>query len=239
MFGGDGVFWQRQAMSELQTIVDRILKAQRSINATRSLLAAITGIDGSGKGYVAARIRESLQTNGIRVAAINIDGWLNLPEKRFDPSNPAEHFYGHAIRFDEMFERLVVPLRDRRSVRCEADFAEETATQFRKHVYVFEDIDVILLEGIYLLKRSLQSHYDLSFWIECSFETALERAISRSQEGLSPDATIQAYRTIYFPAQLIHFERDEPKAAASLIVNNDPGRVSDNREKSTNTMKPE
>ena len=34
------------------------------------------------------------------------------------------------------------------------------------------DIGVIVLEGIYLLKRAFVRHYDLSIWIECSFETA-------------------------------------------------------------------
>jgi uridine kinase len=41
----------------------------------------------------------------------------------------------------------------------------------------------------------------------------LERAIARAQEGLTPDDTIRAYRTIYFPAQEIHFARDNPKPA--------------------------
>jgi len=132
----------------------------------------------------------------LRVALINIDGWLNLPPVRFNPSNPAEHFYRHAIRFDEMFDRLVLPLRDRRSVCVEADFTEEKAASYRRHLYEFRDVDVIVLEGIYLLKRELRHHYDLSFWIDCSVDTALDRAIARAQETLSAEATIAAYRTI-------------------------------------------
>lgn len=209
-------------MSDLQTVVDHILNVRSSAPAQRSVLTAITGIDGCGKGYVTARIVNTLQSKGVRAAAINIDGWLNLPSRRFDPSNPAEHFYLHAIRFDEMFTELVLPLRDRRSLRCEADYAEETATQYRRHVYAFADIDVIVLEGIYLLKRPYQRHYDLSYWIECTFDTALERAISRAQEGLPPEETVRAYRTIYFPAQEIHLQRDDPRATATVVLNNDP-----------------
>src|SRR5262249_17229368 len=147
---------------------------------------------------------------------------LNLPQERFSNVNPAEHFYLHAFRFDQMFAALVLPLRDRRSLRIEAEYAEETATAYRRHIYAFEDIDVIVLEGIYLLKRAFQSYSDLAFWIECSFETALERAIARAQEGLSPAETVAAYRRIYFPAQEIHFERDHPRAAATASMNNDP-----------------
>ena len=208
-------------MATLQTVVDEILATRSSIPPQRSVLTAITGIDGCGKGYVTAQIVDALKTQGIRAVAINVDGWLNLPSKRFDASNPAEHFYFHAIRFEEMFAQLILPLRDHRSLRIVADYAEETGTEYRRHVYEFEDVDVIALEGIYLLKRAFQAHYDLSIWIECSFDTALERAISRAQEGLPREETIRAYRTIYFPAQEIHFRRDNPKAGATLIVNND------------------
>ncbi len=208
-------------MSTLQTIVAEILDARSAIPPQRSVLTAITGIDSCGKGYVTTRIVDALQTEGVHAVTINIDGWLNLPDKRFDAANPAEHFYVHAIRFEEMFAQLVLPLRDHRSLRTVADYAEETATEYRPHVYKFEDVDVILLEGIYLLKRAFRVHYDLSIWIECSYDRALERAISRAQEGLPLEETIRAYRTIYFPAQEIHFQRDNPKAAATFIFNND------------------
>jgi uridine kinase len=184
-------------MSNLQSVVDQILDARRAMPSHRSVLTAITGIDGCGKGYVTARIVHALRAKGVRATGINIDGWLNLPGRRFNASNPAEHFYDHAIRFEEMFAQLILPLRHHRSLRIEADYAEETATAYRRHTYAFEEIDVIVLEGIYLLKRAFQTYYDLSYWIECSFATALERAIARAQEGLPPAATIRAYRTLY------------------------------------------
>ncbi len=110
-------------MSTLQSVVDEVLDARRSIPSQRSVLAAITGIDGCGKGYVTAQIVDALRTKGVHAVAINIDGWLNLPNRRFDASNPAEHFYLHAIRFEEMFEQLILPLRDHRSLRLVADYA--------------------------------------------------------------------------------------------------------------------
>ena len=185
------------------------------------VLVAISGIDGSGKGYVTARIVKALSSAGFNAAGINIDGWLNLPHIRFNKSRPAEHFYLHAIRFEEMFSQLVVPLRDHRSVKLEADYAEETATRFRKHLYEFHDLDVVVLEGIYLLKRDFRHIADLAFWVECSFQTALDRAIRRAQEGLSTEDTIEAFRTIYFPAQRIHFQRDDPKTFAKTLIHNE------------------
>lgn len=206
---------------DLQPVGDLIV-ATRSVTPTeRATLVAITGIDASGKGYLTARLAAALRHRGLRVANINIDGWLALPPIRFSSDNPAEHFYRHAIRFEEMFAELIFPLRDRRSLRLEMDYTEETATEYRRQLCEFDRIDVILLEGIYLLKRPFQDYYDLSLWIDCSQATALQRAIARAQEGLAPEATIAAYRQIYFPAQDIHFARDNPRAAADRIVNND------------------
>ncbi|MFO1097921.1 MAG: hypothetical protein U1E81_06515 [Xanthobacteraceae bacterium] len=206
--------------TDVGAVTDRLLEVRASVPRERAALVAVSGIDGCGKGWLTRKIVDDLQARGINAANINIDGWLNLPAKRFSDQNPAEHLYLHAIRFDEMFAQLVLPLRDARSIRVETDFAEETATAYRKQLYEFTDIDIIVLEGIYLLKQAFQNYYDLSIWIDCSFAKALERALARGQEGLPPTDTIRAYETIYFPAQKIHFQRDDPQQAAAIIVDN-------------------
>jgi len=202
-------------------LAEAILERRRRVPAGRAVLVAVTGIDGSGKGHVTAGLEAALRARGARVAAILADRWLNLPQVRFGREKKAEHFYLHAIRFGDLFDKLVLPLRDRGSLRLAADLAEETAVAYHRHVYEFRDIEVVVLEGIYLLKRAFQGHYDLSFWIDCSSETALERALARRQEGLPSAETVDAYRTIYFPAQEIHIARDDPMGAATAIVPND------------------
>jgi uridine kinase len=97
-----------------------------------------------------------------------------------------------------------------------------TASSYRPHVYDFHDADVVLLEGIFIYKRAYRPHFDLACWIDCTFETALERALRRAQEGLPPGETIEAYRTIYFPAQRLHEKRDRPREGADEIIVNDP-----------------
>jgi len=80
--------------------------------------------------------------------------------------------------------------------------------------------DAIVLECIFLFKRAYRHHFDLAIWIDCSFETALERAIARGQESLPASETVRAYETIYFPAQRIHFRNDRPRETADLIIDN-------------------
>lgn len=209
------------SVSENTPVLSAILEKRSALPSERAFLVGISGIDAAGKGFVTARLAEELEGRGLRVAVINVDGWLNLPAVRFDPADLAAHFYNHAIRFDELFAQLIRPLVRTRSIELEADFTEETATDYRKHNYRFSDVDLVLLEGIFLLKMKHRQHFDLTAWVDCSFGTALERAIERCQEGLPPAETIRAFQTIYFPAQRIHYERDNPRAAADFVIDND------------------
>lgn len=209
---------------DLPTLADLIVQRRGRVPRGRALLVALSGIDGSGKGHCASILTSHLAARGVRAANINIDGWLTLPEVRFSPVNPARHFYERALRLDEMFERLVLPLRDERTVSIDADFVppESNATQLQRRRYEYRDVDVIVLEGIFLFKRQYRDHHDLRVWIDCSFETAFERALARNQEGLPPDEIRREYDTIYFPAQRLHFELDRPRESAEVIVINDP-----------------
>lgn len=205
----------------LDEVARQILQRRATLPETRCLLVGVSGIDGCGKGYVARQLEARLALHGVIPAIVNVDGWLHLPERRFNQSHPAENFYENAIRLDQFFTQLVIPVRDRRSVHLVADFTDETASQYRKHIYDFKDISAILVEGIFLFKRQYRTHFDLAIWIDCSFPTALARAIHRAQEGLSAAKTIAAYETIYFPAQRIHLTRDKPRENADLIFDND------------------
>ena len=208
-------------MLEDGSVIPAIIDKRKALSSQNALLVGISGIDGSGKGFVTKRIAESLQKRGIKPAVITADGWLNLPHVRFHQKDLAKHFYERAIRFDEMFKDVILPLRGTRNVNVESDFTEETATIFRKHRYTFRNIDVILLEGIFLFKPMYRDRFDLKVWIDCSFATALRRAMARGQEGLPPQEAKRAFETIYFPAQRIHLHRDDPRTVADLIIRND------------------
>jgi len=213
--------------ASIESSVAEIVSRRRRAPPERAVLVGISGIDGSGKGFVAQRVRAGLEVAGWEAVVVGVDGWLELPARRFAATSPAEHFYANALRLDEMFEDVVLPLRDRRSCDVVADFAEETATSFRPHRYRYEGVDVVLLEGIFLFKRRYRRHFDLACWVECTFETALERAVLRGQEGLPPEQTVAAYRGIYFPAQRIHLERDDPRSCVDLRIANDPRLAGD------------
>ncbi len=103
-------------MVDMNEVVARIVRQRAVAPDRRSLLVGLSGIDASGKGFVAKQIEARLAQHSIAAANINVDGWLNLPERRFNSTRPAEHFYENAIRFDELFAKLLLP----RCCHCES-----------------------------------------------------------------------------------------------------------------------
>ena len=207
-------------MNQLDFLTSKIAATRTEKSAAPAIVVGISGIDASGKGFITEKIAKRLRESGRRVAKINADDWLNLPEVCLTRRTPGEHFYEHAMRFDQMFDQLIIPLKENRAVSFVADCADAKGNR-REHSYEFRKIDIVLLEGIFLFKPAYRHHFDLTVWVDCSFATALKRAIARCQEGLPPAETIRAFSTIYFPAQRIHFDRDNPQTAADFIIRND------------------
>lgn len=202
-------------------IEEAVQRIQSLLPSPTAPLVGISGIDASGKGHTTREIEVALQEQGIRAANINIDGWLNLPSIRYNDETPAQTFFEKGIRFDEMFEQLVLPLKRDRSIYLKTPQLHETDTEYYEGIFDFREIDVILLEGVFLFQPKFLSYFDLKCWVDCSFETAMARAIARGQEGLPPAETVAAFNRIYFPAQRIHFDRDAPQKVADLIIDND------------------
>ncbi len=185
-----------------------------------AVLVAISGIDGSGKGTITKKVVDELNTRNLHTVALNLDLWHYPTAIRFGQHNPGEHFYQHAFRWDELFDLLITPLKNHRSIDLEVDLLNFIEDAYYKERLSYKNVDLILLEGIFILKSDLRHHYDLSFWIECPFETALKRAILRNQEGLPEKQLIADYETIYFPAQRVHFAKDNPQAFVDGIFLN-------------------
>lgn len=183
-------------------------------------VVGVSGIDGSGKGYISKKLSAHISNTGLSCSLIGIDGWLQPPSKRFSQPDPGRHFYECGFRFDEMQKQLYEPLCSSGSVDFMAKHADPTDTEeMVDYHYQINQSDVIIFEGIFLLQDRFT--FDYSVWIECSYETALDRALKRNQEGLPKERIRSDYHTIYFAAQKIHLEADDPRSRCDFILLND------------------
>jgi uridine kinase len=190
------------------------------LNNQEALLVGISGIDAAGKGFISGQIKDKLEKKGLKVALVSIDDWHQPKNFRLIKPYGAFNFYATGFRFDELFDKLILPLKKYRSVNILEDLVHATEDVHYKKQFFFEEIDVILLEGIFIFKKEFQHHYDYKIWVGCDYKTALERSKKRNQEKQDLNILERDYLNIYFPAQEIHIQRDNVKNQVNTIFIN-------------------
>jgi uridine kinase len=140
---------------------------------------------------------------------------------RFGGPDPGVHFYRHAIRFEDLFALLVDPLVAQRSIRLRTLGIRTDRDVYDPLEYRFDDVDVVLVEGILLLQSRFDARYDLRVWVECSFETALRRALERNVERMPAERLRADYERIYHAAQRHHYAVDAPEQRADHTIVNE------------------
>lgn len=191
-----------------------------------ALLVGISGIDASGKSTLARAVFARLVEAGITSAPLTVDWFHTRAHQRFltgaraaePPEAHGQHFFQHAFRWTDLFDRLIDPLRARGACDAVVDVHDIKSDAMTPAHIRHAGVKVILLEGIFIFRREFASRFDLRIWVECPFEVAMGRALARNQEGLSPEAVRADYERVYFPAQRHHMSRDQPGAGAHLVL---------------------
>jgi len=208
-------------ISTISSLTQNVLDAFAKHSKASLFTVAISGIDASGKGYTTKHLQGALEKERYKVANINIDPWQNPIPVRLRKENAAENVYENIFRWDEFFQKLIFPLQKNKSIYLETEGIRSDADIYYPLIYDYIDPDILLIEGILLFKKKYLLHYDHKIWIDCSFETGLQRAIERNVEKLDNVQLIHDYETNYYAAQRLHFAKDDPKKSADVIFYND------------------
>ena len=208
---------RKDSINELSNLILRRFHQRHSGNA---FTVAISGIDASGKSSFAAELKYLLEENNLNVALLGIDDWQMPKSISFLKENTAANFYYNAFRWNAFFDSLLIPLQNTRSINLTTNLVDNKNNKVYSKQYSFNKIDIIVVEGIFLLMKDTRAFFDYKVWIDCSFKTGLQRALKRNQEGLPPQELLDDYQTYYYPAQKFHFEKDKPLDIADFIFNN-------------------
>ena len=202
-------------------LCEAILENFQQKHNRNTFTVAISGIDASGKSILAAGLKYLLEENNLNVALLSIDDWQMPRSISFLPGNAAENFYYNSFRWNAFFDSLFIPLKNKRSIQLKTNLVGFKNNEVYSKEYCFANIDIILVEGIFLLMKDIESFFNYKIWIDCSFEAGLQRALKRNQEGLPKEQLVSDYQIYYYPAQSFHFEKDKPWSLADFIIAND------------------
>ncbi len=195
--------------------------------STKAQVVAISGIEGGGKRALTEKVAAALSLEGLSVAIIHSDDWEASESVRFNVMNSPEEYYLNAYRFDEMFEELILPLKLFGSIKTAVSL--DDVMNPRTVEYDFQDIDMILIEGVYLLQESYMDLYDYTCWIESDFDAAFARLDEQVDIEQSQEALVNLFEGLIKPAGQYHIYTDDPTGHAKSIYLDQETSAHDNK----------
>ncbi len=137
------------------------------------LLVAIDGLGGAGKSTLARLLKEQLKTLEWIVAVVKHDDFY-LPSHQRE--NQQAKVIGRDFEWERLRDQVLTPIREGRSAHYQRyDWETDVLAEWR----AISAPDVVLVEGVYTMRRELAHLYDLKIWVECPRAIRLARGIAR------------------------------------------------------------
>jgi|GEM_PF-570598 len=211
--------------STVREVLAAVVRGFRgSARSRKNYVVGISGIDCSGKSTLAKRISQVLTQHGIRCVSISGDDFLL--EQKLRNSNPdqAVGYYYESFDYERLFLDVLAPARRHLCFRRripESDLLNDSVNEVVLRVH---GPCVVLVEGVFLFKRSLPEVFDYKVWIDLSFDDGLARALRRPRDILhygSEEKIRDRYVRRLYRGQRLHLELDRPAEQCQALVRAD------------------
>ena len=172
------------------------------------LLVAIDGPGGAGKSTLARLLKEQLKTLGWLVAVVKHDDFYLPSHQR---ANQQAEVIGCDFDWERLRDQVLTPIREGRLADYQRyDWETDVLSEWR----TISVSDVVLVEGVYTMRRELADLYDLKIWVECPRELRLARGIARDGEKARP-----TWEEDWMPKEDDYVKTHLPHERADLSIN--------------------
>lgn len=201
-------------------IIQAISDALLSLPCHRTLRVAIDGDAGAGKTTLGDELRSALLSSGRPIIRASVDLFHNPRDVRYRLGrDSAEGFLFDSYDYTSLRRLLLDPLSPGGTGHfCRSAFNHRSDSQSIADEEYAEAGSILILDGLFLLRRELLDCWDYSIFLEVSSATGLRRCALRG-DG-SPDPLAPSNHR-YVEGWRLYLSRYAPAKSASLVLDNE------------------
>ena len=199
------------------SVLQRLAALVVATSPGRRALVAVDGVDGAGKTTLADALAHEVAPSRPVVRA-SVDGFHRPRAERYRRGRTsAEGCYRDTFDEDALRERLLLPFQAGGGVvPAVFDLAADAPLAAREVVAPADA--VLLVDGVFLQRPSLDVGWDLRVHLRVPDEEVLRRVVLRD-EG-DPAEVEALYRQRYLPAQRLYEREVDPERRADVVLDN-------------------
>jgi len=200
-------------------IVKEIAARIRHYKPKTILRVGIDGADGVGKTVFADMLARAIETQGRPVIRASVDGFHNSSEDRYRLGRTSpEGFYRDSYNYAELRKVLLDPLGPGGSrVYCPAIFDHTTNSTLPLFWSLAKQDAVLVFDGIFLHRRELRDVWNLSIFLDASFDVTIPRGAARGPAWGTPDVHEPSNQR-YIEGQRLYVRDNDPQALAHIVI---------------------
>lgn len=204
-------------------LLDQLAGSIVALQRPNPVRVAIDGPDAAGKTTLADELATRIRDTGRGVIRASIDGFHRPRNERYARyGDTAEAFYRDSFNYDALLTQLLLPLGPEGSRRYRLavfDFrSDKPRTEDER---VAGENDVLLFDGVFLLRPELIDAWDYRIFLNVAFEELIRRAMERDQSLFgSPEKVRERYVRKYIPGQQLYFSEVQPQTLADVVIDN-------------------
>lgn len=155
-------------------MIDQLLLDIRKHQKAPLTLLGIDGPGGVGKTTLAEELKRNLKDLQI----VHMDDF-DVPRAQKMSNLSSNRPVGPDTQWYRVIQEVILPLRA-------GEIARFVPYNRSRDAYsgeaMIKPCGIVVIEGVFAIRRELFSHFDFSIWVECSFKTRVKRALDRDGE---------------------------------------------------------
>lgn len=185
----------------------------------RPFIIGIDGPSGAGKSTTCLQLARAFEHLNYRVKQIRFDDfWSASDDSRTGKFNPEKQVIGSDYRWQKLRDEILIPLREENPVHCvvnDKTVIPDPSCSVNAVIYdaSLADLDIILVEGVFVVRDELRQYYDYSIYVNTPRKTSIERSITGVGEQMR-----HWYEYYWRLEEDLYIEKQQPQTKVDWLI---------------------